>query len=65
MRQHAIHFDLPRDNCIDISVRKVVTSAEFESIRRIFTVAEMAFVDDSHPEARGWSNSDLRDLLET
>lgn len=47
---HSIHVDLPNGNAIDIRVKKKVSAAEFELIRKIFELAELAFLADKPAE---------------
>lgn len=41
-----IHLSLPRDNQIDIVLRKSVTRKEFEKLKQLFELAEAGFVED-------------------
>lgn len=46
-----VQMDLPRGNCIQIWLRKKVTPAEFESLRRIFELSAVAFIQDQQPSS--------------
>jgi hypothetical protein len=47
-----IRFPLPRGNEIEIRMRSKVTKEEFEKIKRIFELAEVAFLEDEPREPR-------------
>jgi hypothetical protein len=42
----SIKFDLPRGNVIEIRMRSKVTKEEFDKVKRIFELAEVAFLED-------------------
>lgn len=46
-----IHFPLSRGNILDITLRRKCTAKEFEVVRKIYELAESAFVDDAEAEA--------------
>lgn len=50
-----ISFDLPRGNRVEIRLRSKLTPQEFEKLKKIFELSELAFVEDdpSDPEATG------------
>lgn len=47
----SIYVDLPRGNFIEIRMKAKVTKKEFEGIKRIFEMAEIAFVADEVADA--------------
>src|SRR5262249_48388952 len=54
----SVRFDLPRGNVIEIRLRTKVTPKEFDKIKKIFDLSEVAFVEDEaesdpdHPPAK-------------
>lgn len=38
-------FPLPRDNCIEIKLKKAVTEGEAHILRELFTLSEISFVE--------------------
>jgi hypothetical protein len=47
-----VKLDLPRGNMVEIRLRKKVTPKEFESLKRIFDLSELSFVEDESQETR-------------
>jgi len=48
----SVRFDLPRGNAIEIRLRSKVTPQEFQKIKRIFDLSEVAFVEDEADESQ-------------
>ena len=40
-----VAFDLPRGNRLEMRLRSKISSEEFEYVKKIFSLAEIAFVD--------------------
>ena len=47
-----VKFDLPRGNAIEIRLKAKVTHAEFQKIKRIFELSEVAFVAEEGEDRR-------------
>lgn len=45
-----IRFPLPRGNQIEIRMQAKVSKEEFEKVKRLFDLAEIAFVEDAPPQ---------------
>jgi hypothetical protein len=41
-----VRFDLPRGNLVEIRLRSKLTPAEFQKLKKIFELSELAFVED-------------------
>lgn len=41
-----VKFDLPRGNLVEIRLRQKLTKGEFEKLKKIFELSELAFVED-------------------
>ena len=42
-----VQFDLPRNNAVEIRLRRKVTATEFEQLKQVFELSKLAFVDES------------------
>ena len=46
-----VRFDLPRGNFIEIRLKSKVTPQEFQKIKKIFDLSELAFLEDDNSES--------------
>lgn len=49
----SVRFDLPRGNVVEIRLRSKLTPSEFEKLKKIFDLSELAFVEDGDGESDG------------
>jgi len=42
----SVRFDLPRGNMVEIRLRSKLTPTDFEKLKKIFELSELAFVED-------------------